>query len=139
MGGVDSKCCQQQTNMWKFIKKKIMWLFLGGIAFASTVAVIKPDAQPVINPVSLPKTYFAQVENGVVVDVIVASQEFIDSGVLKGTWIKADKKKTGKGFSYNPQLKVFISPRPAPNATFNTQTLEWEIPIPSVTNFASST
>jgi len=73
------------------------------------------------------------------VDVIVASQEFIDSGVLKGTWIKADKKKTGKGFSYNPQLKVFISPRPAPNATFNTQTLEWEIPIPSVTNFASST
>ena len=33
-------------------------------------------------------SYFAQVENGIVINVIVADQEFIDSGVVGTNWIE---------------------------------------------------
>lgn len=82
-------------------------------------------------------SHFAKVENGVVTNVIVAEQEFIDSGAVgdPASWIQTSynnnfrKRFAGIGFLYNSELDVFILPKPFESWVFNDQTLEWESPI----------
>ena len=46
-------------------------------------------------------SHFAQVENGIVTQVIVAEQDFIDTGLVGTGWIKTSYNTRG-GIHYNP-------------------------------------
>jgi hypothetical protein len=78
---------------------------------------------------------FAKVENFIVTDVIVASQEVIDSGLFGSGWIETWKETTdnprknyaGIGYTYDPQLDAFIPPQPLVGSwVLNAETCLWE-------------
>jgi hypothetical protein len=95
---------------------------------------------------------FAQVENGVVVNVIVAEQDVIDSGIFGTNWIETDintianvhygpdkKPDVGKplrgnyagvGYTYDAENDVFYGPQPFPSWTLDTTTWSWQPPTP---------
>jgi len=99
--------------------------------------------------------HFARVINNIVVEVIVAEQDFIDKGKWKDweMWVqtsyntyggkhydpetgKVDKKKplrknyAGIGFKYDKELDAFIPPQPFPSWKLNEETCLWESRIP---------
>lgn len=98
--------------------------------------------------------HFAQLdENSLVLQVIVVANAAIDNlpfpesepvGVafcqtLFGTdtvWRQTSynasfrKHYAGVGFTYDPVLDAFISPKPFPSWLLNTTTCEWEAPVP---------
>ena len=99
--------------------------------------------------------HFARVINNLVVEVIVAEQDFIDSLEIKPweTWVQTsyntrggkhynpetgevDKKKplrknyAGIGFRYDAKLDAFIPPTPYPSWILNEETCLWESPVP---------
>ena len=72
-------------------------------------------------------SHFAQVENGIVTQVIVAEQDVIDSGMFGDGWIQTSyntyggqhpegrplrKNYAGVGFTYDAQRDAFIAPQP---------------------------
>lgn len=88
--------------------------------------------------------HFAQVEDGIVKQVIVADQEFIDSGVLEGTWIQTSynthagqhpegrplrKNYAGIGFVYDSVRDAFYAPQPFPSWSLDEQTCIWQPPV----------
>mgnify|MGYP003332200014 CR=1 FL=1 len=81
--------------------------------------------------------HFAKVENGIVTQVIVADQEFIDSGALgdPSTWIQTSYNKkfrvhyAGQGFFYDSQRDAFIPPKPYNSWILNEESCLWESPI----------
>jgi hypothetical protein len=104
-------------------------------------------------------SHFAKVENGIVTSVIVAEQEFINSGAVGDSsfWIQTSyntrggihyqpnsnlpsedqskslrKNYAGIGFQYDQQRNAFIPPKPIefPSFILNEQTCLWEAPIP---------
>ena len=99
--------------------------------------------------------HFAKVINGLVVDVNVATQEWVDSqpNVWYIDWVqtsyntrggkhydpetgKVDNKPplrknyAGIGFRYDKELDAFIPPQPYPSWKLNNDTCLWESPIP---------
>jgi len=87
-------------------------------------------------------SHFAKINNGIVTEVIVAEQEYIDS--LDGTWIQTSyntngnqhQEKTplrgnysGIGYIYDYTNDVFYAPQPYPSWTLNNTTWLWEAPI----------
>ncbi len=85
-------------------------------------------------------SYFAKVVNGKVVEVQIASQEFIDSYVdtSPGTWIETWEEPTGAderynyasiGGNYNKSGDAFYGNSPFPSWTLNTETYVWEAPV----------
>jgi hypothetical protein len=99
--------------------------------------------------------HFARVINNLVVEVIVAEQNYIDSLEIKPweTWVQTsyntrggkhynpetgevDKKKplrknyAGIGFRYDPERDAFIPPTPYPSWILNEETCLWESPVP---------
>lgn len=101
--------------------------------------------------------HFAKVENGIVKEVIVADQQFIDSGVVGHNWIKTSYNTYGNvhyapsppnpprtpdgepplrgnfaqpGYIYDTENDVFYEPKPYPSWTLNTTSWLWEAPIP---------
>lgn len=99
-------------------------------------------------------SHFAKVENGLVVSVIVAEQDFIDSGVVgdPASWIQTSyntrggvhydpdtqepdegvalrKNYAGIGFAYDAELDAFIPPSPYPSWVLDNQTCLWNSPI----------
>jgi hypothetical protein len=90
--------------------------------------------------------HFAKVVNGVVTQVIVAEPEFFQTFVdsSPGEWIQTSYNTFGNqhkqggtplrgnyagiGFTYDRTNDVFIAPKPADNATLNTETWLWEVP-----------
>lgn len=81
---------------------------------------------------------FAKVENGIVTNVIVASQEVIDSGAFGTGWVEtwADdttnnprKNYAGIGYTYDENQDVFISPQPYPSWILDNN-FRWKAPIP---------
>ena len=80
---------------------------------------------------------FAKVRNGIVIEVIVADQEFIDSYVdsTPGNWLETRKDGSirknyaGIGFSYDSTRDAFIPPQPYPSWTLNETTCLWECPV----------
>lgn len=84
--------------------------------------------------------HFARVDgSNTVIDFIVASQEFIDSGKVgdPDMWILADEYDGGPrlhrpsvGFSYSPEDDVFIPPCPHNGWVLNKTNFTWEPPIP---------
>ena len=104
-------------------------------------------------------SHFAKVENGIVTSVIVAEQEFINSGVVgdPSLWIQTSyntrggihyqpnsnipsedqskslrKNYAGIGFQYDQQRNAFIPPKPIefPSFILNEEKCLWEAPIP---------
>ena len=96
--------------------------------------------------------HFAKVENGKVVQVIVAEQDFIDSGVVGHGWVQTSYNTRGNvhygqdgqpdggvalrgnyagiGYVYDESNDVFYAPQPFPSWTLNHQTWLWEAPVP---------
>lgn len=66
-------------------------------------------------------TYFAQIVENIVVNVIVITQEFLDANtdIYTGTWVETfidDPNKTyaGIGYTYDPITNDFTAPQPEP-------------------------
>ena len=91
--------------------------------------------------------HYAQVIDGTVTQVIVAEQEFIDSGLVgdPATWIQTSynthggvhsaghdplrKNYAGIGFTYNSGLDAFIPPKPFASWLLNENTCLWDAPV----------
>lgn len=89
--------------------------------------------------------HFAQIdENNVVIQVIVAEREFIDTGAVgdPSTWIQTSyntygnqhpegrplrKNYAGTGYTYDPVRDAFIPPQPSPEHILNEETCLWEL------------
>jgi len=93
-------------------------------------------------------SHFAQInENNVVTQVIVAEQEFIDSGAVgdPAKWIQTSynthggvhraggtplrKNYAGIGYTYDAGRNAFISPRPFPSWTLEESSCLWIPPV----------
>lgn len=79
------------------------------------------DVSVGVAPTPQPPTYFAEIDDsGIVLRVIVADQNFINSGAVgePTRWIQTDihgaikKNFAGKGFKYDSSLDAFIPPTP---------------------------
>lgn len=107
-------------------------------------------------------SHFAQIdENNIVTQVIVAEQDFIDSGLVGDPtrWFRTSyntrggvyyipntntpdpdqskafrKNYAGIGFFYDPVLDAFIPPKPYPSWLLNTVNCYWEPPVPYPTD-----
>jgi hypothetical protein len=90
-------------------------------------------------------SHFAKINaQGIVEQVIVAEQEFIDTLLDKTSWVQTSyntsggkhpegkplrKNYAGIGFTYDPQRDAFIPPQPYQSWTLNEQTCNWDSPI----------
>ena len=80
---------------------------------------------------------FVKVKDGIVVECIVADQDFIDSYIdtSAGTWLETRedgsirKNYAGIGFSYDSTRDAFIPPQPYPSWTLEEDTCLWEAPV----------
>ena len=94
-------------------------------------------------------SHFAKVENGVVVQVIVAEQDVIDSGIFGHGWVQTSynthggqhpegrplrKNYAGIGYTYDSQRDAFIPPQPFPSWVINEETCLWSSPVPYPTD-----
>jgi hypothetical protein len=89
-------------------------------------------------------SHFAKINNqGIVEQVIVAEQDFIDT--LEGTWIQTSyntrggvhilggsplrKNFAGIGDTYDAARDAFIAPKPYPSWVLNEDTCQWNAPV----------
>ena len=100
-------------------------------------------------------SHFAKVVDGVVETVIVAEQDFIDSGSMgnPSLWVQTSyntrggihyapnsnepdegvalrKNYAGIGYTYDPDKDAFIAPKPYSSWTLNDDTCCWDSPVP---------
>jgi hypothetical protein len=90
--------------------------------------------------------HYAKVENEIVTQVIVAEQEFINSGYVgePTDWVQTSYNTHGNqhpegrplrgnyagiGYIYNSTNDVFYAPQPFPSWTLNNTTWLWEAPV----------
>lgn len=79
-------------------------------------------------------SYFAKLDNNIVVDVISAPKEFIET--LEGVWVQTSYNGTirssyaGLGYTYDTVNDVFYPPKPYPSWVLNNTSWEWEAPVP---------
>ena len=97
-------------------------------------------------------SHFAKVRDGVVIQVLVAEQEFFDTFVdsSPGEWIQTSyntcggvhllggtplrKNYAGIGYTYDAVRNAFIPPKPYASWTLNEDTCLWDAPTPCPTN-----
>ena len=80
-------------------------------------------------------SHFAKVENGIVTEVIVAEQDFINSGAVGDSflWIQTSYNNNFResyaliGSSWDGER--FIPPKPFESWIFNEETYLWECPV----------
>lgn len=82
---------------------------------------------------------FAKVEDGLVVNVIVAEKDFIDTLKDKDSWIETfhmidnqipqRKNFASIGFTYDAERDAFIPPKPFNSWTLNEETCLWSPPV----------
>ena len=86
--------------------------------------------------------HYAKVENGVVTNVLVAEQDFVDTQA--GTWVQTSynthggqhrqggtplrKNYAGVGYNYDSTKDAFYAPQPYASWTLNKTTCLWEPP-----------
>ena len=94
-------------------------------------------------------SHFAQIDDkNIVVNVIVAEQDFIDSGAVgdPSNWIQTSyntqagehklggtplrKNYAGIGYSYDGTLDAFIPPKPFDSWLLDETTCTWDAPVP---------
>lgn len=97
--------------------------------------------------------HFAKVENGTVTQVIVAEQDFIDSGAVgdPASWVQTSyntrggvhygqngepdggvalrKNYAGIGYTYDAARDAFIPPKPFPSWVLDENTCLWDAPV----------
>ena len=91
-------------------------------------------------------SHFAKVENGTVTQVIVAEQDFINSGAVgdPSSWVQTSynthagvhrnggtplrKNYAGIGYTYDAIRDAFIAPEPIGNLGFDEATCQWIMP-----------
>ncbi len=98
-------------------------------------------------------SHFAKVENGVVVQVIVAEQDVIDSGIFGHGWVQTSynthggqhpegrplrKNYAGIGYTYDSQRDAFIPPQPFPSWLMSEETCLWSSPVPYPTDVGTA-
>jgi hypothetical protein len=91
-------------------------------------------------------SHFARVIDGIVVEVLVAEQDFIDehSKTTEGEWIQTSyntyggehpegnplrKNFAGIGYTYDAERDAFYAPQPYPSWTLNEDSCLWEAPV----------
>jgi hypothetical protein len=91
-------------------------------------------------------SHFAKVENGLVVQVIVAEEDFIQTGALgdPANWIQTSynthggqhpedrplrKNYAGVGYTYDSARDAFIPPQPFASWLLNEDTCLWDAPV----------
>ena len=82
-------------------------------------------------------SHFAKIENNVVTQVIVAEQDFIDSGAVgdSSQWIQTSynsnirKRYAGIGYTYDVDLDAFISPKPFDSWILDVESANWIAPV----------
>ncbi len=97
--------------------------------------------------------HFAKVENGIVTNIIVAEQDYIDTLEEKEKWIQTSYNSLGGvhylpnsnvpsgkphlrynyagiGYTYDEIRDAFIPPKPYDSWELNEETCLWESPIP---------
>lgn len=80
---------------------------------------------------------FAKVRNGIVINVMVADQDFMDNFIdtSAGTWIETKedgsirKNYAGIGYTYDETRNAFIPPKQYESWTLNEDTCKWECPV----------
>jgi hypothetical protein len=80
---------------------------------------------------------FVKVVDGIVVECIVADQEFMDSyrDNTPGTWLETKedgsirKNYAGIGYTYDAENDAFIAPKPFNSWVLNNTTFQWEAPV----------
>ena len=85
-------------------------------------------------------SHFAEISgsNNTVTRVLVAEQDFINSGIVGDSfnWVQTSyngnfrKNYASAGFTYDKDRDAFIPPQPFPSWTFNENTYWWEPPQP---------
>lgn len=90
-------------------------------------------------------SHFAQVIDGVVQQVIVAEQDFIDTLENPSQWVQTSyntrggnhpegkplrKNYAGVGYTYDSQRDAFIPPQPFPSWKMSEETCLWNSPTP---------
>lgn len=102
--------------------------------------------------------HFAKVENGIVVQVIVAEQDVIDSGIFGHGWVQTSyntrggihydvngkpdskpqlrKNYAGIGYTYDETLDAFIPPQPYASWILDESTCLWDAPVAMPTDGA---
>jgi hypothetical protein len=103
--------------------------------------------------------HYAHITNGIVDQVIVADQEFIDSGAVgdASEWIQTSYNTRGNvhyapdsntpdggvalrgnyagiGYTYDPVADAFYAPQPYPSWVLSPLTILWEAPVPYPTD-----
>ena len=80
-------------------------------------------------------SHFAKIDqNGIVQEVIVAEQEFIDSLEDSSLWIQTSynhnirKQYAGLGYTYDKLNDVFITPQPFPSWSLDSN-FDWQAPV----------
>jgi hypothetical protein len=88
-------------------------------------------------------SHFAKIENGIVTEVIVAEQDYINT--LSDQWVQTSYNThggqhpenkplrgnfAGIGYTYDSQHDVFYAPKPYPSWILNQTTWLWESPTP---------
>jgi hypothetical protein len=83
-------------------------------------------------------SHFAKIKNSIVTQVIVAEQDFINSGTVGDSflWVQTSyngnfrKNYAGIGYTYDPARDAFIAPQPFPSWILNEDTCQWDSPVP---------
>ena len=82
-------------------------------------------------------SHFAKLDNNIVTEVIVAEQDFINSGVVGDSflWVQTSysgsfrKNYAAVGDTYDKAKDAFIAPKPYPSWTLVEDTCQWEAPV----------
>lgn len=92
-------------------------------------------------------SHYAKIENGIVTQVIVAEEDFIQTGALgdPAAWVQTSyntrggqhsqggtplrKNYAGIGYTYDTERNAFIPPQPYPSWTLNEDTCLWDCPV----------
>ena len=89
-------------------------------------------------------SHFAQIENGIVTQVIVAEQDVIDSGLFGSGWVQTSyntngnqhpqnaplrKNYAGIGYTYDSIRDAFIPPKPFASWLLNEDSCQWTPPV----------
>ena len=80
---------------------------------------------------------FAKVKKGLVINVMVSDQDFIDNFIdtSAGQWIETKedgsirKNYAGIGHTYDETRDAFYAPQPYPSWTLDEDTCLWEAPV----------
>jgi len=83
-------------------------------------------------------SHFAKLNNNIVTEVIVAEQDFINSGLVGDSfnWVQTSyngnfrKNYAGIGYTYDSTRDAFIAPQPFNSWALNEDTCQWEAPTP---------